>query len=92
MSDVRTDWTRDEIAALFDLPFTELLFRAASVHREHHPTRTAGLRQPTAAAYVLAALNQCRTRSRLCRIGTGRWHACICHPALKLLGSHRAGK
>ena len=33
---MRTDWTRAEIAALFDLPFTELLFRAASVHREHH--------------------------------------------------------
>ena len=33
---VRTDWTRDEIAALFDLPFTELLFRAAEVHRAHH--------------------------------------------------------
>lgn len=35
--ELRTDWTRDEIAALFDLPFTELLFRAASVHRENHP-------------------------------------------------------
>ena len=33
---VRTDWTREEIAALFDLPFTELLFRAAQVHRAHH--------------------------------------------------------
>jgi biotin synthase len=33
---VRHDWTRDEIAALFDLPFTELLFRAATVHRAHH--------------------------------------------------------
>ncbi|RIV84767.1 biotin synthase BioB [Aurantiacibacter xanthus] len=33
---IRTDWTRDEIAALFDLPFTELLFRAAEVHRAHH--------------------------------------------------------
>ncbi|HEY0623423.1 biotin synthase BioB [Sphingomonas sp.] len=30
---IRTDWTRDEIAALFDLPFPELLFRAAEVHR-----------------------------------------------------------
>ena len=29
----RTDWTRDEIAALFDLPFTELVFRAAETHR-----------------------------------------------------------
>ena len=33
---LRTDWTRAEIAALFDLPFTELLFRAAQVHRAHH--------------------------------------------------------
>lgn len=32
----RTDWTRDEIAALFDLPFHELVFRAAEVHRAHH--------------------------------------------------------
>ena len=37
MTQIRTDWTREEIAALFDLPFTELLFRAASVHRENHP-------------------------------------------------------
>ncbi len=33
---VRTDWTREEIAELFDLPFTELVFRAAEVHRAHH--------------------------------------------------------
>ncbi|MFK4873003.1 biotin synthase BioB [Novosphingobium sp. ZW T3_23] len=33
----RIDWTREEIAALFDLPFTELVFRAAEVHRAHHP-------------------------------------------------------
>src|SRR5476649_1577272 len=31
----RSDWTRDEIAALFALPFPELLFRAQSVHRAH---------------------------------------------------------
>ena len=37
MNLIRTDWTREEIAALFDQPFTELLFRAASVHRENHP-------------------------------------------------------
>jgi biotin synthase len=29
----RHDWTRDEVLALFDLPFMELVFRAASVHR-----------------------------------------------------------
>ena len=33
---VRTDWTRSEIAALFDLPFTELVFRAAEIHRANH--------------------------------------------------------
>jgi biotin synthase-like enzyme len=32
----RTDWTRAEIADLFDLPFTDLVFRAAEVHRAHH--------------------------------------------------------
>ena len=32
----RTDWTRAEIAELFALPFTELVFRAAEVHRAHH--------------------------------------------------------
>ncbi|MFM5924471.1 MAG: biotin synthase BioB [Novosphingobium sp.] len=34
---MRIDWTRDEIAELFDLPLTELLFRAAQTHRAHHP-------------------------------------------------------
>ena len=35
MTRVRTDWTRDEIAALFDLPFNDLLFQAQTVHREN---------------------------------------------------------
>jgi biotin synthase len=30
---VRHDWTREEVRALFALPFTELVFRAAEVHR-----------------------------------------------------------
>ena len=34
---MRRDWTREEIAELFDLPLTELLFRAAEVHRANHP-------------------------------------------------------
>jgi biotin synthase len=33
----RTDWTRDEIAALFDMPFMDLLYEAQTVHRAHHP-------------------------------------------------------
>ncbi len=32
---LRHDWQREELLALFDLPFPELLFRAASVHRRH---------------------------------------------------------
>src|SRR5690606_24857293 len=31
----RHDWSQEEVEALFDLPFTELLFRAAEVHRRH---------------------------------------------------------
>ena len=32
----RNDWTRAEIAALFDLPFNDLMFRAQTAHRAHH--------------------------------------------------------
>jgi biotin synthase len=31
----RHDWTRDEVRALFDLPFPELMFCAQSVHRQN---------------------------------------------------------
>ena len=33
LAEPRHDWTLQEVEALFDLPFTELVFRAASVHR-----------------------------------------------------------
>ena len=33
---IRIDWTRAEIAALFELPFPELLHRAQTAHRAHH--------------------------------------------------------
>ncbi|MDT7935301.1 MAG: biotin synthase BioB [Sphingomonadaceae bacterium] len=33
-------WIRAEVAALFDLPFTELMFRAMQVHRAHHDPAT----------------------------------------------------
>jgi len=32
---LRFDWRLDEIEALYDMPFNDLLFRAQSVHREH---------------------------------------------------------
>lgn len=33
---LRTDWTRAEIAALFDLPFLDLMWRAQQTHRSWH--------------------------------------------------------
>ena len=40
---VKTDWTREEIAALFDRPFLDLVFEAAAVHRAHHPRNSVQL-------------------------------------------------
>ncbi len=37
---VRNDWSRDEIAALFELPFMDLVFQAQTVHREHFEPNT----------------------------------------------------
>src|SRR6476620_1436138 len=36
MTDVRTDWTIDEVTALFELPLMELVRRAAGVHEQFH--------------------------------------------------------
>src|SRR5579871_5514013 len=36
---VRHDWTRAEIAALFDLPFPDLIFHAQRIHRMHFDPR-----------------------------------------------------
>ena len=32
---LRNDWSREEILALFDLPFNDLLFQAQTVHRQN---------------------------------------------------------
>lgn len=34
-TDIRTDWTRAELTALYETPFSELIFRAQTVHRRH---------------------------------------------------------
>ena len=36
---VRHNWTRDEVRALFDLPFPDLLFEAQRIHRLHFDPR-----------------------------------------------------
>ena len=36
MTALRTDWSRAEIAEIFYSPVLDLIYRAATVHREHH--------------------------------------------------------
>jgi biotin synthase len=36
---IRHDWTREEVAALFALPFPELIFQAQRIHRENFDPR-----------------------------------------------------
>ena len=36
MSEMRHDWRKDEVVALFESPINDLLFDAHSVHRAHH--------------------------------------------------------
>jgi len=35
MSELRHNWSKQEISTLFDLPFNDLLFQAQSIHRDH---------------------------------------------------------
>jgi biotin synthase len=37
--ELRHDWTREEVRALFALPFPELMFRAQALHRRHFDPR-----------------------------------------------------
>jgi biotin synthase len=36
MNEIRNDWTRDEIASIFNRPVLELIYEAATVHRQYH--------------------------------------------------------
>src|ERR1019366_7393415 len=39
LGNVRTDWTRAEVTALFEAPFTDLIFMAQQAHRVHFDPR-----------------------------------------------------
>jgi len=43
MTEVRSDWTKEEARALHDLPLTDLLFRAQEVHRAAQPRNAVQL-------------------------------------------------
>lgn len=40
MSEVRNDWTKEEILAIYNKPLMELLYDAATIHRKHHDPNT----------------------------------------------------
>ena len=41
--DIRSNWTKPEVEALFALPFNDLLFRAHALHRRYHQPNTVQL-------------------------------------------------
>ncbi len=38
MSELRNDWTKEEISEIYNRPLLELMYQAATVHRAHHNT------------------------------------------------------
>ncbi|WP_428311637.1 biotin synthase BioB [Hydrocarboniphaga sp.] len=42
-NDIRHDWTRAEVQALFDMPFMDLMFQAQTLHRRYHQPNTVQL-------------------------------------------------
>ncbi len=36
MSEIRNDWTRQEVAAIYWRPLIDLIYQGATVHRKHH--------------------------------------------------------
>lgn len=41
--EIRHDWTVAQVREIYDLPLTELVFRAQTVHRQHHPENAVQL-------------------------------------------------
>ena len=37
---IKHNWTKEEILEIYNKPFMELLYEAASIHREHHDPNT----------------------------------------------------
>ena len=38
MAEIRNDWTKEEITEIYNTPLMELIYQAATVHREYHET------------------------------------------------------
>ena len=42
---IRSDWTRGQVEALFNLPFNDLLFQAQIIHRQYFDANTVQVSQ-----------------------------------------------
>lgn len=36
MSDIRYNWTKEQISEIYNMPFMDLVYKAATIHRNHH--------------------------------------------------------
>jgi len=36
MSDIRYNWTKEQIAEIYNTPLLELVYKAATIHRKYH--------------------------------------------------------
>lgn len=36
MTEIKNNWTKEEVLEIYNMPFLELVFKAASIHRENH--------------------------------------------------------
>lgn len=43
MSDIKHDWSKEEIAEIYHMPLLELIFKAATIHRKHQKHREVQL-------------------------------------------------
>src|SRR3546814_8920073 len=57
----RRDWTREEIAELFDLPFDELMWEAQGVHRRRSEEHTSELQSLMRISYAVFCLKKKKT-------------------------------
>ena len=70
MSELRHDWTADQVNALFALPFSDLMHRAQTVHREHFDPNAVQL-SPLLSIKTGACPEDCKYCPQSVRYNTG---------------------
>jgi len=40
MSDIRYNWTKEEVMEIYNKPLMDLLYEAATIHRQYHDPNT----------------------------------------------------